>query len=235
MAHAIEGPQRRAAPRARVVTRPTLVYGFDPLCGWCFVFAPSLAALRRELEGRVDIELACGGLVVGERVRSMAEMRPYLRSAIPEAEARSGVRFGAGFTEGLLLRDEVRLASEPACRALFAARSLGASSSQLLDYATQMIEALYQRGEVTSDIEPLARAASAVGLDGGALRERWDSAPMRAETEQEFAAARALGVSMYPSLLLRRGEQVELILRGFATPAQAVSLVEAALARTRPS
>ncbi|HJK98924.1 MAG TPA: hypothetical protein RMF84_17010 [Polyangiaceae bacterium LLY-WYZ-14_1] len=77
--------------------RPTLVYGFDPLCGWCFAFAEGVADLRRALGDEVDWEVACGGLVVGPRVAPIAEAADYLRAGMGAVEARTPARFGAGF------------------------------------------------------------------------------------------------------------------------------------------
>ncbi len=77
------------------------------------------------------------------------------------------------------------------------------------------------RGETPMMAWPKRRAArgardvirsSALGLDEAARRERWHSTSMCAETVLGVAAARALGVSMYPSLVLRRGEQKEVAL-----------------------
>ena len=38
-----------------------LIYAFDPLCGWCYGFAPALRALRQALPA-LEVELRIGGL-----------------------------------------------------------------------------------------------------------------------------------------------------------------------------
>jgi len=205
---------------------PTLVYGFDPLCGWCYAFGPTLRALRETFADRVAIEIACGGLVVGDRVRPMREMRDYLREAYPRAEARSGVRFGRGFTEGLLNDDDVVLASEPACRAIVIARELG-SREQTLELATRLIDGLYDHGLDPTRPEVLERFAREVGLPG--LTERWSTEDARARTTRHFEESRAIGISMYPTLLLRSKDETRLVLRGYASVADALERVEAAL------
>lgn len=46
---------------------PVVVYGYDPLCGWCFAAGPAMAEVRRTLADEVTFEVACGGLVSGEQ------------------------------------------------------------------------------------------------------------------------------------------------------------------------
>lgn len=206
--------------------KPTLYYGFDPLCGWCYVFGPTMRALREAFEERLNLEVVCGGLVVGERVRPMSEMRGYLQRAYPEAEARSGVRFGPGFTEGLLQKDDVVLASEPACRAIFVAREI-AGEARALTFAMHLTTALYHDGLDPTDPEVLEGLAREHDLSG--LVDRWRTPEARALTERGFARARSLSVSMYPTLILADGDRHTLVLRGYASPSDAIERVNRAL------
>jgi putative protein-disulfide isomerase len=52
--------------------KPTLVYGFDPICGWCFGFRSAVASLRTALADRVAWRIASGGLVIGERIKPIS-------------------------------------------------------------------------------------------------------------------------------------------------------------------
>jgi putative protein-disulfide isomerase len=209
------------------VRRASLLYGFDPLCGWCYVFGPTMDALRETFGARLDFELLCGGLVVGDRVKPMSAMRSYLRRAYPEAEARSGVRFGRAFTEGLLERDDVTLASEPACRAIFVAREI-AGESKAFSLARRLTTALYHDG--SDPTQPAVLDALAHELDLPDLVSRWNTPAARALTQQGFAVARALSVSMYPTLMLQQGEQRSLVVRGYVSPSEAIARVHQALA-----
>jgi putative protein-disulfide isomerase len=57
-----------------------LIYGFDPLCGWCYGIVP---AVRRVAEDHpeIPIRLVMAGLVSGERVGPYGEMEGYIRGA----------------------------------------------------------------------------------------------------------------------------------------------------------
>ena len=204
------------------MTLPTLIYGYDPLCGWCYAFGPSIAALRRELGNEVRLSIAQGGLVTGERVRPMRTMREYLLRAIPEAERRSGVAFGKAFTRGLMLEDDYVMASEPACRAVFAALDLARGTEAGLDFALSLTHAIYFEGRKPDDSDTLIDLARRAGLDARALLDLWSSPEALHTTRARFDDARAAGISMYPTLLLRTGERSVELLRGFAPPVETV-------------
>lgn len=211
------------------MTLPTLIYGYDPLCGWCYVFGPSIAALRRELGSEVRLTIAQGGLVTGDRVKPMRAMREYLQRAIPEAERRSGVTFGKAFTRGLMLEDDYAMASEPACRAVFAALELARGSEAGLDFALSLTHAIYFDGRKPDEPETLSDLARRAGLDADALVDLWRSPQSVRTTRERFDEARAAGITMYPTLLLRTGERSVEVLRGFAPPVETVLRVREAL------
>lgn len=49
----------------------TIIYLFDPFCGWCYGAMPALSALNNIDE--IDIELLPTGLFAGESARVMNE------------------------------------------------------------------------------------------------------------------------------------------------------------------
>jgi hypothetical protein len=73
---------RRAPFRGRGagVTRPILLYGFDPLCGWCYGIAPAVRAVAAAFPG-LEIRLVMAGLVTGDRVGPDAAMEGHIRTA----------------------------------------------------------------------------------------------------------------------------------------------------------
>jgi putative protein-disulfide isomerase len=46
-------------------TAPHLLYIADPLCSWCYGFAPVINELRERFEGRLPVRLLMGGLRAG--------------------------------------------------------------------------------------------------------------------------------------------------------------------------
>jgi putative protein-disulfide isomerase len=208
---------------------PKLVYGFDPLCGWCYVFGQSIDALRVAFRGRLELELVCGGLIMGDNVRPLREMRGFLEKAIPRAEAKSGVQFGKAFTERLLVEGEAVLDSEPLCRAIFAARDLAFHEDGAYQFGKALGEAFYRDGQRLDDEGALFRIATACGFDGELLLKKFRSPHGLGETAKGFAYARALGIDRYPTVLVRRGSRTRPAINGFMAPDDAVKAVEKAL------
>src|SRR5690606_17004626 len=97
-----------------------LIYVMDPMCSWCWGFAPVVEALAEQArEGDVPSHVVLGGLrseyeVVGDagRARTLCYWR-----AVHEATGQA-FHLGGGLPEGLIYD------TEPACRALVTARAL---------------------------------------------------------------------------------------------------------------
>ena len=45
--------------------RKELIFVADPMCSWCWGFAPAMAAIRRDYGDVVDISMVVGGLRPG--------------------------------------------------------------------------------------------------------------------------------------------------------------------------
>lgn len=204
--------------------RPTLVYAFDPLCGWCYGFGPAFAALQEALGDEVDWDVACGGLFVGARVPLIGEMADYLERGMAAVEGRTGVPFGDGFRR-LIAEGDWRVSSEGGCRAMFAARTLfgGAAAVSL---GSALCTAHFRDGARIDEPEAIRAVAEGIGLDGAALLARWDTDEAREETERTFRRDRDRGVTLYPTLYRQEGDALIQIFGG-CIPA------ETAIASTR--
>lgn len=207
-----------------------IVYGFDPLCGWCFGFAPAFARARAELGDEVRVRVATGGLVVGERRRAMRHDAGYLRAGLARVREVTGVEAGPGFAE-LLRRGEWVSDSEPVCRAMWVAREQ-AGDDAAIALGTALSRAFYGDGREPDDPDVLGELAAGLGLDG--LVERWDTDAARAGTARWWDASRAAGLTTYPSLLLDDGNggPWHPLVVGPADAAEVVHRVRAALAGT---
>jgi putative protein-disulfide isomerase len=201
-----------------------LIYGFDPLCGWCFAFRPTMAAVR-EAFPTMPIRLLMGGLVLGERVRPIAHDRDYLIRGLEQVRQTAGVSAGKAFFEGLLAEGTYVSNSEPPCRAVQVAIEL--DPTRAYSFADSLPEAYYGRGLAPDRPEVIGELAAAQGYDAEQFIERWQSDQARQATQAAFAAARAEGISMYPTLLYRNGEQRTLIGRGYLAPYAAVQQITA--------
>ena len=222
-------PDTRPADVRPADARPVVVVGTDPLCGWCFGIVDALGAARRELTREVRFEVACGGLVVGERVRQVRHDEAYLRAGLATVAATTGRRASDAYLEGLLVDGTWVSDSEPVVRAVVLARDT-AGDDAALDLSSALSDTLYSDGLAPDDPQVLSTVADRLGLDGAAFVQSWGSEAARAATAAEMARARALGVQTYPSLLLRvQGGLVPLV-AGYASAPEIVATVRGAVA-----
>ncbi len=210
-------------------TKPTLVYGFDPICGWCFGFRSALASLRAALADSVTWRIASGGLVVGERIKPISETRDYLLRGMAMVESRTDARFGERFTQGLLAHGTWISTSEPGCRAVLLVQALE-GAEKALDFGDALCRAFYVDGRPTDDVDSLRRVAQATNVDGHRLLEAWSAPGAEDQTREAFSKARAEGVTSYPSIFLDRGSALELVVSGCVPANEALALIERSLA-----
>lgn len=214
------------------VTRPTVVYGNDVLCGWCFATGPQIAEAKRRLGDAVDWRVECGGLVVGDRVRPIAADREYLVAGLAQVASVTGRRAGERYYSEVLSPGTWVSASEPACRAVLVAQEMRPEAA--VDFSHWLTDALYLDGRVPDDPSTLRDACAAHGIDDEALVTRWGTPGAAAMTRNSFSRARRLGVNVYPSLFLQVGAgPLEPLVEGYAPADDIEATIREALVGSR--
>jgi len=186
-----------------------LIYVMDPMCSWCWGFAPVAQALAEQARAcGVEMRLVVGGLRRERMVMDSAGRERTLSywRAVHDA---SGQPFDleGGLPDGLIYD------TEPACRALVAARDLDEPCVGAL--ARRIQQAFYvERCDVTQ-AQRLVALAEDVGLARGAFAERFDSQAIRDATAGDFEWARNLGIAGFPTLLAEHDGQLALLTNGY--------------------
>ena len=182
------------------MTHARLIYGFDPLCGWCFGFVPALRAFR-DAHPDVPVELVLGGLVTGSRVGPYAEMIPYIRQASGRLEAVTGRRPSDAFFEHIGSSDAVGSSAEPSIVIQDVLDHEGADAG--LRFAHDVIEAHFGEGADLNDRTLYERLFAK--HDIGRPVPPFDAAH-RERIALRFEGARALGIDSFPAVIAVRGE-----------------------------
>jgi putative protein-disulfide isomerase len=201
-----------------------LIYGFDPLCGWCFAFGPSFRAIR-DAHPDLPVTMRYGGLVLGERVGPIAGHRDYLLRGLEQVRQTAGVAAGEAFLNGLLAEGTYVSDSEPPCRAIYTMEQL--VPERAADFAAALTDFHYIDGQPLDDASLLAELAARYGADKAAFAELWSSDEARRGVQRAFEVARAFGINSYPTVLYRRDDKLYAVAQGFAPPQLAVSRVTA--------
>ncbi|WP_256055779.1 DsbA family protein [Stutzerimonas stutzeri] len=183
----------------------------DPMCSWCWGFAPVMQALADQALGQgVSLELRVGGLRREQMVMDQAgrERTVSYWQAVHSATGQP-FNFDQGLPEGLIYD------TEPVCRALVAARGLDGARVWLLSLLIQ--QAFYERGQDVTRAALLVELAEEAGLPRSQFAERYDDPATRIATAADFTWVENLGIAGFPTLLAEHEGQLALLTNGYQT------------------
>lgn len=205
--------------------QPRLLYVMDPMCSWCWGFAPVVEALSAQAqEAGVPLHLVVGGLR-----QERAALDPVSRVRILAHWQAVNARTGQLFNFADALPDGLVYNTEPACRALVTARSLDEQSVWPL--AQQIQEAFYADGLDVTRAQVLVKLAEQAGIPRIEFAEMFDSEQMHAATSADFSWVQDLGIAGFPTLLAERDGQLALLTNGYQPLEELAPMLERWLER----
>ena len=199
-----------------------LVYVGDPMCSWCWGFAPEIESLAEDL----PVEVVVGGLRPGPMAQVLDDrMADFLGRHWVEIAERTEQPFA---TEFLQRRDGWVYDTEPAAIAVTQMREMNPTAA--LDYFTDVQLAFYGRGEDVTDFDVLTALAGRYDIGYHAFTDALTSEDARNRAWEDFSRSRNWGISGFPTLVgeLEDG-RLALLARGW-TPAATIRRRIAAVA-----
>lgn len=196
------------------MSEPVLWYFADPMCSWCWGFTPVLESLKGQYRGRLKVALILGGLRPGTRAAMPLKERDELLQHWHEVQALTGQPFQF---YGVLVDDFI-YDTEPASRAVVAMGQLNPDKVFPLFKAIQT--AFYADGRDVTKPKLLAELASSFGVSRDEFMAAFKSAQARDNTLAHFQLARRMGVRGFPTLVLQRGDQHQVLSSGYRTLAE---------------
>ena len=175
-----------------------LTYVFDAYCGWCHGFGPALREFFAARADRVEVEVISGGLFVGGN-RAPLDAMPHVEQANRRIADLTGATFGDAYQR---LAEDGSFVMDSQAAAIGFAALRSAAPERALVLAGAMQHAFYVDGRSLSDASTYMWIAETNGLDPDAVLARRDSADAAADAAADFARARDLGVSSFPTLLV---------------------------------
>ena len=190
--------------------RPTrLIYVMDPMCSWCWGFAPVAQALAEQAAAAgVPLHLVAGGLR-SERAALEPAARVRILGHWQAVNASTGqlFNFAEALPEGFVYD------TTPACRALVTARQLDEPSAWSLARLIQ--QAFYAEARDVSRVQVLVELAEQAGIPRIEFAEAFDSTAMHQATAADFAWVQDLGIAGFPTLLAEHEGQLALLTNGY--------------------
>jgi putative protein-disulfide isomerase len=213
---------------------PNLIYVADPMCSWCYGFAPELVALLQGLPD-VPVEIVVGGL----RAYNKEPIDEQLRASLLKHWKQVAEASGLPFSPDHLLEPGFVYDTEPACRAIVTARNLAPVAVLSVFHAIQ--HAFYAegrdvtQGDVLAEVATRGLAEAGVSMEPAAFQEKWSSRDMVMETAEDFGRVRRWRISGFPTLILERGGELDLVTSGYMKTEQLIEQMQALVDKDKAS
>lgn len=204
-----------------------LIYVMDPMCSWCWGFAPVAEALAMQAAAQeVTTHVVVGGLRA-EQAPLAVELRQKILAHWQAVFEATGQRFKL---EGALPTGFI-YNTHLACRAVVVARRL--APERLLGFVHCLQRAFYAQQQDLLSPRVLAAIAQEAGLDAQAFAELLSSDESEQQTQVDYTWAQGLGIAGFPTLLAERNGQLALLTNGYQPLEVLAPLLERWLAHGR--
>ena len=200
-----------------------LIYVGDTMCSWCWGFAPTLHRLEKEFA--LPVRVINGGLRPGPYAEPLNDgMAANLGRHWRNVARSSGQPFDHSF---LGRRDGWRFDTEVPAIAVTAMRKEDRDSA--FPFFTDIQYAFFADGIDITDLDHYEPLVAPYPVDSAPFLEYLTGDEARDAAWRDFAAARSLGVSSFPALLLRTEARVATVVSGWQTYEQTASSLRALL------
>ncbi len=193
-----------------------LLYFANPMCSWCWGFAPAVQAL----EGAGHrVTLALGSLGA-DRARPMREKdKASVREHWEHVARASGQIFDFAF----FAREGFVYDTEPACRAVQLVRAHYPALA--LAAFARLQERFYALGHDITEKALLREAVAEFGIASETFDAGFDASETAAIVAAEWQQTAALGVTGYPTLLAFAGGRPEVVTIGWRPQEEVLATV----------
>ena len=210
--------------------RPILIYVADPLCGWCYGFAPVVEKLKMAYAQQLDWQYLVGGMAVGEHAKPMLEVAAHIRASLQPITERTGAVFSKAFYEKLLSETEAWYDSILPCAAMVYFKNHW-KRPVWTDVLAVYHQGIFVDGLAPSSDALLERAAHVAGVPYDGLWEAILAEENQAHLRAEFDASKALNVTAFPGLVLKQTDgTLYPVIEGYASFDRVSALLDRLLA-----
>lgn len=201
--------------------KPSLIYVHDPMCSWCWAFAPQYEKLVEQLPEAINHYRLLGGLAPDSEAPMSEQLRQHLEQVWQTISERvPDTVFNFDFWK----KCEPRRSTYPACRAVVAARVQGSEWELPMIRAIQC--AYYLQARNPSDNETLIELADYLDMDTEQFEANLTSKATHQVLMDEIALSRRLGIQGFPSMVMVKGNKATPIVVNFESVDSMLSSIE---------
>jgi putative protein-disulfide isomerase len=198
--------------------KDTILYVYDPMCGWCYGFDPVMEQVGNEWGDRFQFHVVSGGMITGDRQGIIApHMAQYILNTVPRLEKMTGMKFGDTFLAALRNGTYYASSVRPS-RAMVVFRGMRPDSA--IAFAHAMQKELFLHGRGLEDDATYIGLCGSLGLDGEAFIKALNDTASLVAAEENFALSARLGVSGFPAVIGVRDGKATVLTNGYTDHGQ---------------
>ncbi len=194
-----------------------IIYLFDPLCGWCYGFGPQINKFA-QAHPEFSYTVLSGGMVTGSRVGPLSQIAPYIKEGVQRIEDLAGVKFGPTFLADLHGEGKTHMDSLPPTKAFVILKEAYPDKAVSLAHDIQAV--FYHDGKDLNEAESYKDLCNKLGYAYDAFADKFNSVEYQLAAKDEFNETARYGVSGYPTVVVRFGQQYYMLGHGFTKSEQ---------------
>jgi len=198
-----------------------LYYLHDPMCSWCYAFAPTWRRIESAMPAGIAVEYVLGGLAPDSNHPMPPELREYVQQTWRHIQS---VVPGTEFNFDFWTRCTPRRSTYASCRAVLTVKHFDAALERPMIAGIQ--QAYYREARNPADLATLCEVAVSLGIEEQDFLEWIASPECEAALAREIVKARALGVMGFPSLVLHSGSGHHRIPHSYTDPHATLAALE---------
>ena len=172
-----------------------LIFVVDPMCSWCWGFAPVLDGLRVYTEYKCSVVL--GGLRSQGQITWDSSSKEYLKGHWEQVAKSTG----QAFNDDLFEKENFDYDTYPSCKAVITVRELF-GDSKAFEYLHVLQEAFYVQNKDITQVDVLVDLVKTLDIDREAFKTFYESQRAQVLMEHDFSKARSMGANAFPSVVV---------------------------------
>ncbi len=177
-----------------------IIYFGDPMCSWCWGFAPTIDRINLDYAESAPLSIVLGGLHAYDSDPMNDEYKATIKHHWEDVNRATGAEFDYRFFD----RDGFVLDTEPACRAAATVRRM--DKTKMLGFYESVSRSFYSENKDTTSLDTFKALADEAGLDEEEFSRLFESDEMKQETLNDFSMSQSLGVTGFPTLVVMEGD-----------------------------
>ncbi len=186
----------------------TLWYIADPMCSWCWGFAPTIEAIQQRYAEKLTIAIILGGLRPGTTQPIANQQREEILGHWHNVQRMTGqpFLFEGAMPEGFVYD------TEPACRGVVTVSTLAPSLT--FPFFSAIQQAFYTRQIDVTQSDNLMQIAANLGINAKQFLRVFSSDAIKQKTLANFTKTKQWSITGFPSLVLQNNENYQLLTIG---------------------